>query len=491
MLFPALMIALMTACCTWVLPITFQSVKQAEKTVIINTCYMMYSSLPPYDGTSMSTTMLLANASQGCSINGQEVEPSKANFRAALVDMESEIVATITQNDTQAAAYWDTQLPELRYLGCLGTLKPRGKINPTDGIMNLIFTWMPAVRYPLNVPMSKGVVTDPTTNITSKQPFVITWHVTCNGGTATCRSDEACGVLLVDCSTDLVSQPGHSLSLYPWDRYYFSVHISVHAIVKNLDTGEVHRVGVPMLFQFEQSTSTYFIHQSFSEGEVQVAGFESQQASYVFPPVYDDATSSGLLLVNAFKMRRAAIVIAWSMFVVAVMWLLSVGMLLTVLDLYWRPRSMFDGMQFSTVGLLWTVIMVRNTQPDVPPIGIVIDVAGFLWNWLFVAAAALICMSTAYEQYRHGDNLRKVKQEKAEKQAKDEATREGGMTERMRSQSASALHALLTVAEEASVHGAPDTDTANMRRAQSYERLAPADGKQSLPINLLSSTNLR
>jgi len=254
----------------------------------------------------------------------------------------------------------------------------------------------------------------------------------------------------------------------------------------------------------QTSTSTCTVHpsslttqvcvcrpQSFSEGEVQVAGFESQQASYVFPPVYDDATSSGLLLVNAFKMRRAAIVIAWSMFVVAVMWLLSVGMLLTVLDLYWRPRSMFDGMQFSTVGLLWTVIMVRNTQPDVPPIGIVIDVAGFLWNWLFVAAAALICMSTAYEQYRHGDNLRKVKQEKAEKQAKDEATREGGMTERMRSQSASALHALLTVAEEASVHGAPDTDTANMRRAQSYERLAPADGKQSLPINLLSSTNLR
>jgi len=72
-------------------------------------------------------------------------------------------------------------------------------------------------------------------------------------------SDSACPKLLTPSPPPACRDAPHSL--YPWDRYYFSVHISVHAIVKNLDTGEVHRVGVPMLFQFEQSTSTYFIHQ--------------------------------------------------------------------------------------------------------------------------------------------------------------------------------------------------------------------------------------
>jgi len=201
--------------------------------------------------------------------------------------------------------------------------------------------------------------------------------------------------------------------------------ISVHAVVYNPSTDKTHRVGVPMLFQFEQSTNSYYIHQEFDDMEVRSAGYDPMSDTYLFPAKYDQATSNSIHLVNVFKMRRSAIVIAWSMFVVLMMWFLSVGMLLTVLDLYWRPRSMYNGMQYSAIGLLWTIVFVRGTQPDVPPIGIVIDIAGFLWNWLFVAIAALICMGTSYEQYRHGDNVRKEQQDKAEKQVKEHLAKVG------------------------------------------------------------------
>eukprot|EP00955_Chlamydomonas_euryale_P043714 352682-Chlamydomonas_euryale.AAC.1 len=222
--FPVLVLAVMAACCSWVVPVTLVNVQRSLKDVTIQECYMMYSGapVPRHVATTAADDdgedeQLVANASRGCYMGRgaarHAVEPTPRNFRAALADMQRAIVADITANDSAAAATWSTKLPELRYLGSIGTLKPRGAINPVSGVMALVLSWSPAAAYPGTLPMASAAVAGVAGGVGPplRSPFVITWHVTCNGGTATCRSDEACGVLLVDCSTDLVSQPGHSL----------------------------------------------------------------------------------------------------------------------------------------------------------------------------------------------------------------------------------------------------------------------------------------
>lgn len=172
MLFPALMLAFMAACCAFVLPVTFHSVDVARKTITINECYMLYNYLPPYDDArgNTSSTSLISNVSKGCYVSNADGQlelvetPSLANFRVALVQMEDAIVGNITGNDTKAADYWNYSLPELQFLGSVGVLKPQGKINPIDGLMNMVLTWKPSISYPRNVPLSNGSVLNPDTD---------------------------------------------------------------------------------------------------------------------------------------------------------------------------------------------------------------------------------------------------------------------------------------------------------------------------------------
>ncbi|KAG1667194.1 hypothetical protein FOA52_004189 [Chlamydomonas sp. UWO 241] len=519
LLFPSIMLVFMALCCSWVLPITFYSMDLSQNTVTIDECYMLYGKLPPYNVGTQNTSAnnLVVNASRGCFIGGVEAEATLPNFRQALVENEDAIVGNITDGRAEAEAFWNYDLPDLFYTGCAATLKPRGKINPNDGLMNLVLSWKTSTAYPRNggpdprngggnpqaiqrhqVPVSNGTRINNVTGVVERNAFVITWNIQCNQESATCASDEACGVILIDCGTDLVSEPGRALAMYPFDRYYFAADISVTADVVSIITGESIRIGVPMVFTFSQSTNAYYIDQHFNDGELAASGFEQLQAVFFFPPLEAFGTSNSLAIRNIFKLRRTKIVVAWSMFVVVMMWLLSVGMLLSVLDFYWRPHDMYNGMQFSAIGLLWTLIFMRGTQPDVPPIGIVIDVAGFLWNWLFVAMSSLICMGYSYEQYKHGDKHREMEKEKAEKlarraraEAEEAAARE--KEEQARAAGMAALHHLVTVQEEReeeerkqrsesdveSMRSGQVSNSGGMRKAQSAANLASMYGMQS------------
>eukprot|EP00955_Chlamydomonas_euryale_P024613 259468-Chlamydomonas_euryale.AAC.1 len=176
---------------------------------------MMYDTLPPYNANNRSATSLVADAQRGCYVEQSGVatlvDATVPNFRSALAYMAPALVAGMTQGDASAAEYWDTRLPELRFLGCVATLKPQGVINPVNGIMDLVLQWSTSTSYPLNVPLSSGTVVDSETGLQRRARFRIEWHITCNGGSARCASDETCGVLLVNCNAYLVAETGHSL----------------------------------------------------------------------------------------------------------------------------------------------------------------------------------------------------------------------------------------------------------------------------------------
>jgi hypothetical protein len=80
---------------------------------------------------------------------------------------------------------------------------------------------------------------------------------------------------------------------------------------------------------------------------------------------------------------RSTTTLAFSMLLFLVMWLLSFGaFMLTVCYIT------FEFLEPPLIAILGTMLFalpaVRNTQPGVPPIGCILDVAGLFWNMVIL-----------------------------------------------------------------------------------------------------------
>ncbi|GAX78227.1 hypothetical protein CEUSTIGMA_g5669.t1 [Chlamydomonas eustigma] len=63
-------------------------------------------------------------------------------------------------------------------------------------------------------------------------------------------------------------------------------------------------------------------------------------------------------------------------------------------------------MSAAAIALIFALPSIRSAQPDIPPIGIVIYVGGFLWNELMCIGAASMLLAGRYGQYSYGQDLR-------------------------------------------------------------------------------------
>jgi hypothetical protein len=91
---------------------------------------------------------------------------------------------------------------------------------------------------------------------------------------------------------------------------------------------------------------------------------------------------------------RSSTVLAFSLFVAALMWLLSIAVLFLVLSVVLRGRKPEIAMFSFMAALLFAYYAVRNTQPNVPPIGVFGDFLSFFWAEILVGACLVVTVLT-------------------------------------------------------------------------------------------------
>jgi hypothetical protein len=94
------------------------------------------------------------------------------------------------------------------------------------------------------------------------------------------------------------------------------------------------------------------------------------------------------------RIERSGIVTFFSVFVSLLMWALAIGVLFFVGALVLRGRKIEVNM-FSFMGaLLFAFYAVRNSQPNVPPIGAYCDFVSFFWAEALIAACLVVALAT-------------------------------------------------------------------------------------------------
>ncbi len=90
--------------------------------------------------------------------------------------------------------------------------------------------------------------------------------------------------------------------------------------------------------------------------------------------------------------ERSGTVKFFSMFVSVLMWALSITVLFFVLAIALRGRKVEVGMFSFLAALLFAFYAVRNSQPNVPPIGVYSDFISFFWCEVIVGACLLVAL---------------------------------------------------------------------------------------------------
>lgn len=91
---------------------------------------------------------------------------------------------------------------------------------------------------------------------------------------------------------------------------------------------------------------------------------------------------------------RAATTKFFSLFVMAMMWGLTIGVMFLTLSVVLRGRKVELAMFSFTAALLFAFATVRNAQPGTPPIGTYSDFISFFWAEVIIALCLIILVFT-------------------------------------------------------------------------------------------------
>jgi hypothetical protein len=94
------------------------------------------------------------------------------------------------------------------------------------------------------------------------------------------------------------------------------------------------------------------------------------------------------------KISRSPMVVFFSIFVMILMWAVSIAVLFLVLSVVVRGRKVEIAMFSFIATLLFAFVAVRNSQPGVPPIGTFTDYSSFFWAEVILALSLLTILFT-------------------------------------------------------------------------------------------------
>lgn len=121
--------------------------------------------------------------------------------------------------------------------------------------------------------------------------------------------------------------------------------------------------------------------------------FEASISGYEFTAARSKDTDESWVVIES-HVERSGIVKVFSIFVSALMWILTIGVLFLMMSVVLRGRKVELAMFSFMATLLFAFYAVRNSQPNVPPIGVFMDFASFFWVEMIVASCLVVGLIT-------------------------------------------------------------------------------------------------
>ncbi|KAG0209822.1 hypothetical protein BGX28_009928 [Mortierella sp. GBA30] len=153
---------------------------------------------------------------------------------------------------------------------------------------------------------------------------------------------------------------------YPFDAYK-----SYFEILANKEKEQLHKIPVSLTFL----------------GMLQSVEF--------IPTVHLSNEDLYKISIDIFT-RRSPTTIGFSLFIVMIMWLLSIAIGIIAIQVIRKYRVSDEHVLTLGITTLFALPALRETQPGIPAIGCAADVLGFYWNMAIIAIASiLILMASA------------------------------------------------------------------------------------------------
>jgi len=112
-----------------------------------------------------------------------------------------------------------------------------------------------------------------------------------------------------------------------------------------------------------------------------------------FEAVYHTDPKSSIVHVE-LAVKRSPTTKGFAMFIVIIMWCLTLGAVLITFQIVFRQREAMPPVISIMIALLFALPAVRNTQPAAPPIGTLLDTVSLIWNMMLVSLCAITLMVT-------------------------------------------------------------------------------------------------
>jgi hypothetical protein len=149
--------------------------------------------------------------------------------------------------------------------------------------------------------------------------------------------------------------------------------------------------GNPNLYPFDTYQSHFFIEaEGDNDKRIPMSmSLTNSLGNWNLDILLFNHTVDSSVLEAQITMRRTAAQQFFSLFMVLIMWAMSLFIFLMSIGHLWYSRRV----EASTIGVVTSMLFalpaVRNMLPGAPPIGCTTDVVGFFWNMGLVAAAGI------------------------------------------------------------------------------------------------------
>ncbi|KAG0038235.1 hypothetical protein BGZ82_000746 [Podila clonocystis] len=164
-------------------------------------------------------------------------------------------------------------------------------------------------------------------------------------------------------SVDVTMPYTHGATIdYPFDAYK-----SYFEILANKDREQLHRIPVSLTFL----------------GMLQTVEF--------VPVVHLDPLDTYKISLEIFT-RRSPTTIGFSLFIVMIMWALSIAIGLIAIQVIRKHRMTDEHILTLGIATLFALPALRETQPGIPAIGCAADVLGFYWNMAIIAISSIMIL---------------------------------------------------------------------------------------------------
>jgi hypothetical protein len=158
-----------------------------------------------------------------------------------------------------------------------------------------------------------------------------------------------------------------STNKYPFDQYYMIGQVTVR---DNTNATARIKPALPLAVTVTGAIDGWEVNVDVNDGEAALEGV-----------VFIEAT-----------MRRSIVTIFFSLFIMTLMWILSLSLFILTVTLYTRRRKVEPPTIAVAGALLFALPGLRNTQPGIPVLGCTADTAGFFWNMLLIALSIVLMM---------------------------------------------------------------------------------------------------